>query len=265
MPSYAIGDLQGCLDPFKRLLEQIDFDPAADTLWLTGDLVNRGPRSLEVLRFVRSLGDRHRIVLGNHDLHLLALAENVREGASDDTLLPVLRAPDRDSLLTWLSHQPLMHYDPEAGFVMTHAGLPPQWTLEMAGALAREVEAALQGEQRQGYLQHLYGNHPDHWDPALLGWDRLRCITNYFTRMRLCWPDGRLVLEEGESAGALPWFEIDACEDRSCTILFGHWAALSGRTGRENVIALDTGCVWGYSLTAFRLEDRERFSVPCPR
>lgn len=265
MPSYAIGDVQGCLDPLKQLLDIIQFDPKNDLLWFSGDLVNRGPKSLETLRFIRELGPNHRVVLGNHDLHLLAKASGVHQGSHRDTLSTVLAAPDCKELMGWLSHQPLLQHDPVTGFVMTHAGLPPQWDLSEAKARAAEVEAALQGELQQDYLNHLYGNQPDIWHADLTGWDRLRCITNYFTRMRFCYPDGRLSFLDQADRDALPWFQVKNRLNRDEKILFGHWAALGGKTDTKNVFALDTGCVWGYSLSALRLDDLQRFSVPCPK
>jgi bis(5'-nucleosyl)-tetraphosphatase (symmetrical) len=268
MSTYAIGDVQGCFDELLALLKHIQFDVNKDTLWFTGDLVNRGPRSLDVLRFVKSLGDKHVAVLGNHDLHLLALAWGVRKPHAGDTLADVLTAPDREALLTWLCHRPLLHYDKHAGFVMTHAGLAPEWSLQQAGALAREVEAVLRSPNLVDFLKNMYGDQPDHWDDALSGVARWRCITNYFTRLRFCYADGRLNLSyKGEIAGKpddlIPWFLLPNRVNAKVKILFGHWAALGGKTNAPHLYALDTGCVWGRCLTALRLEDEKRFSIQC--
>ena len=263
MSTYAIGDVQGCFSTLERLLDKIEFDPDFDTLWFTGDLVNRGPQSLETLRFIKNL-PRKKIVLGNHDLHLLAVAHYKRKPMKEDTLDAILTAPDRDELIHWLLQQPLLH--DEHDFVMVHAGFAPAWDLVIAKKLAHEVEAILQSEQRYEFFQHMYGNHPEHWDPHLTGWDRIRCITNYFTRVRFCQPDGCLELNTKESMttptnGLIPWFRFPHRANAEFKIIFGHWAALGGVTNSRNTFALDTGCVWGYSLTAMRLEDEQRFSV----
>lgn len=263
MASWVIGDVQGCLVSLLSLLERIRFHPHTDTLWLVGDLVNRGPDSLGVLRFLQGLGQHHRIVLGNHDLHLLARAEGVHLGLPGDTLESVLAAEDRNSLLTWLRHQPLLQHDPVTGFVMTHAGLPPAWDLPLALQLAREVETALQGEGRHAFLAGLYGNQPDRWDAALEGIDRLRCIVNCLTRMRFCDENGRLDFSEIPADGYVPWFKVKNRKNTGLKIVFGHWAALGGRTDTENVFAMDTGCVWGHSLSAMCLETGERLAVSC--
>ncbi len=267
MPTYAIGDIQGCYSPFEKLLQLIQFDPHKDTLWLTGDLVNRGPQSLEVLRFVKQLGNHQKIVLGNHDLHLLAVAHESHAGWPDDTLTPILEAPDRDELLNWLRHQPLIHHDATLGYTMVHAGLAASWDLATAIALSREVEKTIQSEKAAEFFHHMYGNDPDHWDSTLQGWNRLRCITNYFTRARFCYADGRLELKNkgtlvSHPDDLIPWFKVPHRVNADLKIIFGHWAALGGITDTPNTFALDTGCVWGYRLTAMRLEDEERFSVP---
>lgn len=268
MAEYAIGDIQGCFDTFRQLLEKIQFDPSKDTLWLTGDLVNRGPQSLETLRFVKNLGNRHHIVLGNHDLHLLALAHQAHSGWHEDTLNEILTAADRDELIAWLIHLPLLYHNEKLGYTMVHAGLAPSWNLETAKNLAKEVELVLQSVNAKAFFQHMYGNTPDLWDPALQGFDRLRCITNYLTRARLCHADGRLELKHaGTIASAekdlIPWFKVPHRANANLKILFGHWAALGGVTDTPNTYALDTGCVWGFSLTAMRISDGERFSVSC--
>ncbi len=263
MAIYAIGDLQGCLEPLQRLLELIQFDPRHDHLWFTGDLVNRGPQSLETLRFIKELGDRHVCVLGNHDLHLLVRAHAGHAGHADDTLDDILTAPDRVELLRWLLARPLLHHDPVTGYVIAHAGLAPAWTLNQAKQLAAEVEAVLQSTGHGEFLRDLYGNEPAQWRDDLTEQARLRCIVNYFTRMRFCYPDGRLAWVDDAEADVVPWFRVPNRKNLGIKIIFGHWAALAGQTNTENVFALDTGCVWGYALTAMRLEDGRRFQVGC--
>ena len=269
MAVYAIGDIQGCAGPLHELLDLIGFDPTRDRLWLTGDLVNRGPESLEVLRFAKSLGDRVVVVLGNHDLHLLAVWAGQGRLKPNDSLLPVLTAPDGDELLHWLRQQPLLHHDPELDYVMVHAGIAPAWDLALAKRCAAEVEAALRGSNYVSYLAQIYGNQPDQWDDRLSGMDRLRYITNAFTRMRCCDRDGRLLLDfKGEPGkrpqGYIPWFEVPGRRYQGPTIVCGHWSALGYHDG-NGVLALDTGCLWGGALPAVRLDGpRERFSLPCP-
>ncbi len=263
MATYAIGDIQGCFTPLEKLLAQIKFDPQQDTLWFTGDLVNRGPQSLETLRFIKNLGKKHRVVLGNHDLHLLAVAHQAHTGRQDDTLTEILSAPDRDELIAWLIRQPLLYHNAQLDFVLVHAGLAFNWDLVTAKKLAKEVESILQSDQAGEFFRHLYGNKPDHWSEELQGWDRLRCIVNYFTRVRFCYPDGRLELGNANTANLIPWFQIPNRVNANLKIIFGHWAALGGVTNTPNTFALDTGCVWGFSLTALRLEDQKRFCVSC--
>lgn len=265
MSIYVIGDLQGCFEPLQRLLELIAFDSKNDTLWFTGDIVNRGTQSLECLRFVKNLGSRHRIVLGNHDLHLLAVAHKAHESWPEDTFQDILNATDKHDLLDWLVNQPLLHYD--LGYTMVHAGLAANWNLDKAKKLAHEVEAILQSDQAYHFFKHMYGNLPKAWSDDLEGFDRWRCITNYFTRVRFCYPDGSLELEnKGKINSAndklIPWFKVQNRQNADLKILFGHWAALGGVTDTPNTYALDTGCIWGYALTAMRLEDGTRFSVP---
>jgi bis(5'-nucleosyl)-tetraphosphatase (symmetrical) len=265
MSTYIIGDLQGCFEPLQRLLERISFNPNIDTLWFTGDIVNRGSQSLECLRFVKNLGNRHHIVLGNHDLHLLAVAHKAREPWKEDTLNEILAAPDKHDLLDWLMHQPLLHHDLD--YTMVHAGLAASWSLAKAKALAQEVESLLQSHQANHFFKHMYGNLPNAWSDDLEGFDRWRCITNYFTRARFCYPDGSLELEnkgkiDSAKAKLIPWFKVPNRKNADVKILFGHWAALGGITDTPNTYALDTGCIWGYALTAMRLEDGARFSVP---
>jgi bis(5'-nucleosyl)-tetraphosphatase (symmetrical) len=265
MSTYAIGDIQGCYNYLEKLLEQINFDPQKDILWFTGDLVNRGPQSLETLRFVKQLGSKHHMVLGNHDLHLLAVAHGAHDGWKEDTLSAILTAPDRDELIHWLLHQPLLHHDEKTGFTMIHAGLAANWDLATAKRLAKEVESILQSSSTTDFFRHMYGDFPDQWNESLAGFDRMRCITNFFTRARFCHADGRLELKnKGTSANNLmPWFRVPNRTNTNLKIIFGHWAALGGVTNTPHVYALDTGCIWGYALTAMRLEDEKRFSVSC--
>ena len=261
MTTYAIGDIQGCYSTFRRLLDQLDFDPASDRLWLVGDLVNRGPQSLEVLRFIKGLGSRAVTVLGNHDLHLLVVAGGHVKPHRGDTLKKILKARDRDELLDWLRHRKLMH---AAGrYALVHAGLLPQWTIKKALGLAREVEAALQHDDYGEFLRHMYGNKPGRWRDDLEGFDRLRVITNAFTRLRLCTAEGRMEFSHKTGPthmprGFMPWFEVPRRRHRATKILFGHWAAL-GLYTKSNVACLDTGCVWGRTMTAMRLRDGKLF------
>ncbi len=265
MAIYAIGDVQGCYEPLRRLLDRIAFDPVRDTLWFAGDLVNRGPHTLEVLRFVRGLGSRAVAVLGNHDLHLLVVAAGVRPPHHGDTFDALFAAPDRDELLDWLRHQPLFHAD--QGWGMVHAGLLPQWSVAQARALSAEVETMLQGPQHGEFLQHMYGNEPRYWSDDLAGFDRLRVIVNAMTRLRLC--DDRGTMEfthktglQNLPPGHQPWFDAPQRASAGTSLVFGHWAAL-GLIVREDLAGLDSGCVWGRALTAIRLEDRALFECDC--
>jgi bis(5'-nucleosyl)-tetraphosphatase (symmetrical) len=265
MSTYAIGDVQGCYEPLRRLLERIAFDPAHDTLWFVGDLVNRGPQSAEVVRFVKSLGARAVTVLGNHDLALLVVAEGIKRAHRSDTFDDILTAPDREELLHWLRQQKMMHAD--TGFAMVHAGLVPQWSVPTALALAGEVERALRGADWRAFLRQLYGNTPDRWDERLRGFDRLRLITNAMTRMRLCTAEGVMEFShktglERTPPGYLPWYDVPGRASAGTPIVVGHWAAL-GLLIRPDVMALDTGCVWGRQLTALRLEDRRLTHCDC--
>ena len=265
MSIYAIGDIQGCYTELQQLLQQIHFDPVQDKLWLVGDLVNRGPDSLQVLRLIKSLGDSAITVLGNHDLHLLAVAAGVAELHRSDTLDEVLNAPDRDELLTWLRQQRLLYA--QDGYLLVHAGLLPQWSIKQASSLAHEVECALRGDEYATFLAKMYGNTPNHWDDNFSGYKRLRVITNAFTRMRICTPQGEMEFKfKGEVAsvpeGYLPWFEMPKRKSREATVIFGHWSAL-GLKVEPRVIALDTGCLWGGPMTAIRLDDRQLFQVMC--
>ena len=267
MATYAVGDIQGCFRAMQRLLKAIRFRPARDKLWLAGDLVNRGPDSLGVLRWARSLGDRAVVVLGNHDLHLLALARAGEEPRRRDTLGPILEAPDREDLLDWLRQQKLMHH--EGGFAMVHAGLLPGWTVARALALAREVEEVLRGPRADWLLETMYGDRPATWRESLRGAERYRVIINAMTRMRLLDRGDGMDLDYSGPLGGAPkglsaWFDIAGRRSARTPIICGHWAAL-GLLVRPNLIALDTGCAWGRSLTAVRLEDRAVFRVRCRR
>jgi bis(5'-nucleosyl)-tetraphosphatase (symmetrical) len=260
MSTWAIGDVQGCWEPLERLLQACAFDAARDRLWFVGDLVNRGPDSLRVLRFVRELGERAVTVLGNHDLHLLAVADGVRKASRKDSLQDILAATDRDELLTWLRGLPLAHREPALPHLMVHAGVPPGWSAEDTLARAAEVQAALRGPECSEFLHHMYGNFPARWSDDLAGMERLRVITNYLTRMRFCTEDGTLDLDnksppEGANRGFLPWFRHPGRRAADTPVVFGHWAALEGKADAPNVHALDTGCVWGGRLRAMRLED----------
>jgi bis(5'-nucleosyl)-tetraphosphatase (symmetrical) len=259
MATYAIGDVQGCFDELQRLLDEIRFGND-DRLWFVGDLVNRGPKSLDVLRFVRGLGGRAIAVLGNHDLHLVTQHEGFERARADDTFQDVLAAPEAKVLVDWLRMRPMMHA--EGDYAMVHAGLLPQWTLERALALAGEVERALRGPDYRAFLGNMYGSTPAEWNDALTGWDRLRVIVNAMTRLRFCSPQGRMDLRaKGAHAppGLRPWFE--GRDDRR-TLVCGHWSALGLRL-EGRLAALDSGCVWGGRLSALRLEDRTLFQVPC--
>lgn len=270
MAIYAVGDIQGCCDEFEALLAQLRFDPDCDRLWITGDLVNRGPRSLDVLRRVKGLGAAAITVLGNHDLHLLAAAlapgEPLKPG---DTLGPIFTAPDRDELLMWLRSLPLLHHDATLGYTMIHAGLPPQWDLASASACAAELEEALRDDARCLELfTHMYGDRPNRWSEDLRGLERLRFITNCFTRLRFCRTDGRLELKykgkvDSAPAGIVPWFRVPQRRSRSLRIVCGHWSALGYHDG-DGVLSIDSGCVWGGKLCAVRLDrDAEPVFVEC--
>ena len=260
MATYAIGDVQGCFDELQALLARLDFG-SRDRLWFVGDLVNRGPKSLEVLRFVRSLGSRAVTVLGNHDLHLVTQHEGFERPRKDDTIHDVLAAPDRKELVDWLRKRPMMHASGE--FAMVHAGLLPQWTIKRALRLAREVEGALRRRNYRDFLANMYGSKPDEWSDKLEGWDRLRVIVNAMTRMRFATPEGKMDFYAKGTAtpkGYRAWFDLRPKEKSS--LICGHWSAL-GLTLRPRLAALDSGCVWGGKLSALRLEDRTLYQVPC--
>lgn len=271
MATYAIGDIQGCFTALQQLLDLIQFDPTRDHLWCAGDMVNRGAHSLEVLRFLKQLGDKAVVVLGNHDMHLLAAAAgNTAHLHKTDTLNPVLDAPDCDELVTWLRHRPLLHHDEHLGFTMVHAGFPPQWDLDLAQKCARELETLLQDTKKfPQFMQHLYGSTPKKWSNKLQGWERARFITNCFTRMRYCNAKGKLDLKrtgspamEIQDDGFLPWYLHKHRKSQDLTIIFGHWATHGFHAG-HGVFSLDTGCLWGGYLTALRLEDEAVFSIAC--
>ncbi len=269
MATFVIGDIQGCFSALTCVLEQAEFNPQQDYLWVAGDLVNRGPDSLATLRFLMQLGDHAVIVLGNHDLHLLAVACGARAAGGKDTLTEVLAAPDRDELLDWLRMQRLLYVADQYNTVLVHAGLPPGWNITRAQLLAGEVETVLRGPEYTAFLHHMYGDQPARWEDGLTGWPRLRLITNYLTRMRLCDARGTLDLTHNSGlsslpTGFLPWFAHPHRQTADHTILFGHWAALEGESNANHVIALDTGCVWGGRLTMLRLDDHCYFSCDCP-
>jgi len=265
LATYAIGDIQGCFASLSRLLEHCAFDPAQDKLWLVGDLVNRGPRSLETLRFVRNLGSAAITVLGNHDLTLLMAAEGFGKRGKGDTFDELLAAPDRDELLHWLRHQPLCHV--EGSYCLVHAGLLPQWTVSRARELAIEVESALAGPDWREFMANMWGSEPASWQDELEAWPRLRVIVNAMTRMRFCSPEGVMDFRiKGEVAkapeGFIPWFEVPWRRSAESVLITGHWSAL-GLKIMPNLLAIDSGCLWGGALTAIRLEDRAIFQVDC--
>jgi len=267
MATYAIGDLQGCFASLQEMLGEIGFNESRDRLWLVGDLVNRGPQSLEILRFVKSLGERAIGVLGNHDLHLLMVAEGSGRQRREDTLGEILDAPDCEELLTWLRGMPLMHAEGE--YAMVHAGLLPSWSVEQALDLARETEHVLQGSDWRGLMAQMYGNEPDHWDDALSGYDRLRVIINAMTRLRVCTAEGRMEFShkgtvENIPPGYMPWFAVPGRRSAKSAVICGHWSALGLRV-QTNLLALDSGCLWGRRLSAVRLEDRRIYQVACPK
>jgi len=268
MAVYAVGDIQGCLAPLQCLLREVDFNPSQDTLWAVGDLVNRGPASLDTLRYLDTLGNACISVLGNHDLHLLAAAYDPKRLRKSDTLLPILQAPDRDRLLGNLRQRPLAHFDRTRGIIMTHAGVPPVWDTAETLQYAAEVEAVLRCDQQlPWFLDEMYGNEPARWSAELDGTRRLRVITNYLTRMRFCRADGTLDLKSKETPGNAPmgfapWFTLPR-RDPEVDIIFGHWAALEGQVDIAGIHALDTGCVWGNRLTLMNVDSGEKRHCDC--
>lgn len=271
MPTYVIGDVQGCYRELRSLLRECSFDARHDRLWFVGDLVNRGPCSLDVLRFVADLGDRARTVLGNHDLHLVASARGIRPLRDKDTFQDVLDAADGEALVDWLRDRPVLSQDLERGFVMVHAGVAPAWTVDDAIVHGAELSRALRAPDHPRLLTAMYGNTPDEWRNSLTGPDRLRFITNAFTRMRYCHRSGRLDLSETGPPGTqdpslTPWFTLRDPDADGTRIVFGHWATLQFHAALPrdlHVRHVDTGCVWGGTLTALRLEDDREFSVGC--
>lgn len=267
MSIYAIGDLQGCRPSLDLLLDKIAQKEPHARLVFVGDLVNRGPQSLETLRTVRSLGSNATALLGNHDLHLLAVSQGIRKAHASDTLDDILHAPDRNNWIDWIRHRPLAHL--EKGHLMVHAGVLPQWTTAQVLSLAQEVESVLRGPDWADFLREMYGNQPAQWDDALTGTDRLRCIVNALTRIRYCTSDGAMELSNKEAfgshlAGYTPWFDMPGRATADTPIVFGHWSTM-GLILRPNLIGLDTGCVWGGKLTALRLGDRAIEQVACPQ
>jgi bis(5'-nucleosyl)-tetraphosphatase (symmetrical) len=270
MATYAIGDIQGCHAELTRLLDYLGFSASRDRLWLVGDLVNRGPDSLAVLRFVKGLGDSATTVLGNHDLHLVMQSAGHGKRSAEDTLAPVLAAPDREELLAWLRARPLFHVEDE--YAMVHAGLLPQWDVAQAAALSDEVSAALVATDYRDFLAHMWGSEPNAWRDDLAGWDRLRVVVNAMTRMRFCTPEGVMEFRapgakgppDRGPEGCLPWFDVQGRHSADHQLIFGHWSALGFRR-EESFLALDSGCLWGGCLTAVRLEDRRVFQLPCAR
>ena len=270
MTRYAVGDLQGCLQPLKCLLDEVTFNAKQDQLWLVGDLINRGPESLATLRFVKELGDCVRIVLGNHDLHFLAVATGTTSAGKSDTFDEILSAPDCEELVAWLMQQKLFYSDPSNDYHMVHAGIPPNWTLAQTQSYASEVEAVLQSKKAKKFFEKMYGNTPDIWREELSGYKRLRVITNYLTRMRYCTAEGQLDFAnkldtyQGEHPNAYaPWFAYPDRLTRKNKIIFGHWAALEGNITANNVYGIDTGCVWGRNMTMMNLETQRKITCDC--
>ena len=261
MSTYVIGDIQGCYDEFVQLLQQVQYDSTSDELWLVGDLINRGPDNVAVMDLIMSL-PRTVAVLGNHDLHFLAVALGKQRQMRKDTLTDLLNSPRLPDYVEYLLHLPLIHYDRTKDIAMLHAGLPPQLDIETCCRLAREVETMLKSEDHPAYFEAMYGNEPDTWSDSLTGMDRLRHITNFLTRIRFCTEAGKLELTHKNNiapSGYAPWFTFPRQD--ATHILFGHWAALEGQTDSKFVTALDTGCVWGRDLTALRLEDQALFQT----
>lgn len=266
MSTYVVGDIQGCFEALETLLKHLNFNPARDRLWITGDLVNRGEDSLAVLRWCMAHDEAVVAVLGNHDLHLLAVAEGFVQPHRKDTLEMILKARDRTAVLEWLRHRPMLHRQGE--WLMVHAGLPPEWNAEAAERHAGELERALRGPQWRSFLKEMYGNEPRRWSPLLEGQERLRYIANVLTRARWLHVDGSLEFQhklglDSAPPDLTPWFDFPNRRGVDARILFGHWSTL-GLLAREDVVALDTGCLWGGALTAFRLEDEQLFQVRCP-
>ncbi len=257
MATYVIGDVQGCFDELQELVKYISFSPKKDQLWFVGDLVNRGPKSLETLRWVKSLGNAAVTVLGNHDFHLMAAYAGVKEIGTTSSLYSALQAKDIDNLVEWLRRQPLMLYNKQLKFAMVHAGLAPQWSIKDAAKYAKEVETILRSRKFKDFLHNMYGNQPDRWDERLKGWNRLRTITNFMTRVRYCDNQGVMSFTDKgppgtQSAKMQPWYEIASRKSQDTTVVFGHWSTL-GLLHDHNIIATDTGCIWGGALTSVQI------------
>lgn len=267
MTTYAIGDIQGCYSSLVQLIDLLHATSSNSKFIFVGDLINRGPQSLQTIREIKALGGKAKVILGNHDLHLMAVAYGIRQSHRSDTIQEILTAPDLTDLLDWLRHQPLSLFD--TGHLLVHAGVVPQWTLQQTLSLAREVEAVLRGPDWLDFLRHMYGNSPAQWSDDLQGYDRLRCIINALTRIRFCTADGTMEFasKEGSIApesGYMPWFDVPGRKTADTPIVFGHWSTL-GLLQRPNLLGIDTGCVWGGKLTAVRLEDHAIFQVDCPQ
>ncbi len=265
MPTYLVGDIHGCFTELQSLLAQVSFRPQIDRLWLTGDLVARGPNSLEVLRLIRSLGPAARLVLGNHDLNLISIYGNSNLQTSKSCMRTLLEAPDSDELISWLRLQPMLQVDDELKLVMAHAGITPQWDLDTAKICAREVESVLRNNTNLPLFDIMYGDMPSAWSPKLSGLPRLRFSINALTRMRYCYSDGRLDMtyknpSEAVDSRLKPWFDFPRLVDSAYTVIFGHWASLEGTRTPLGIIGLDTGCCWGGKLTMLRWEDRRYFT-----
>ncbi|OCQ50795.1 Bis(5'-nucleosyl)-tetraphosphatase, symmetrical [Photorhabdus australis subsp. thailandensis] len=267
MSTYLIGDIHGCYHELRALLTEVNFDPNRDTLWLTGDLVARGPDSLDVLRYVKQLGSAAKIVLGNHDLHLLGVYARISRNKPKDKVDELLSAQDADELINWLRKQPLLQIDNDLKLIMTHAGLTPQWDLETAKMCALEVETMLSSSSYPLFIDSMYGDMPNNWSPELSGLARLRFSTNALTRMRYCFPNGQLDMvckdkPENAPVPLQPWFKLPQQIPEEYSIVFGHWASLEGQGTPDRFYALDTGCCWGGKLTMLRWEDKQYFTQP---
>jgi bis(5'-nucleosyl)-tetraphosphatase (symmetrical) len=267
MTTYAIGDIQGCHSSLLQLIDRLHATSSNSRFIFVGDLINRGPQSLQTIREIKALGDKAKVILGNHDLHLMAVAYGIRQSHRSDTIQEILMAPDLGDVLDWLRYQPLSMFN--TGHLLVHAGVVPQWTLQQTLSLAGEVEAVLRGPNWLEFLGHMYGNTPAQWSDELHGNNRLRCIVNALTRIRYCTADGTMefATKEGSVApesGYMPWFDVPGRKTADTPIVFGHWSTL-GLLQRPNLLGIDTGCVWGGKLTAVRLEDHAIFQVDCPQ
>ncbi|MFT7246524.1 MAG: bis(5'-nucleosyl)-tetraphosphatase (symmetrical) [Candidatus Azotimanducaceae bacterium] len=262
MSTYVVGDIQGCYQELIALLKSVEFDKSVDHLWVTGDMINRGPNNIETINFLRQLPNVQ-IVLGNHDLHFLAVALTARTPSRSDTFQDLLESDELPEVINWMRHQPLAFYSDEFDALMVHAGIPSNWSISEALEYAAEVEAVLQDERHQGYFELMYGDKPDVFSKSLKGIDRWRVITNYLTRLRFCSSNSAMEFatkSDVAPTGYAPWFTYPRQD--STRVLFGHWASIEGKTSSSQFVALDTGCVWGHSLSALRMEDNKLFSVP---